>query len=750
MNNLGIHTLGQLFLCIVLILETGAAPFFLDKATSVTEFQYFSAPPDDCSDPNINLKVLNPHNASETMEAKFCEEGYPGQGSLWLKSNATVAHIVKILPDEGVENINSRAFITWGPDHWFQVGTDIRLHPGKRILVRTSRFGDTTEEQLAAVIVNISIASELLFKNNTPPPNLSKVEELYRYGVGLPFGAGETVTVLQCMDALKNGSKINVEDCLINVGESDTILDKVAGVLQKMGDAVTRNQLKGVLDAAKVAAGLGLILDLILEASDRYQDNDIWILYPPSTSELTPTPSNTSTVVLVDSSGSMNELDQSGKIKLEAARDAANNTLEVIKFENRAGGGTANQAGLVDFNFAARVDAQLSQDISSVQTALPSLFAEGGTGMPDGLKTGIDILSQDTSSSKKIIILLSDGMANIGHGNDQSLDMLAVRQQVLDQATRAGQEGICIYTVGFGIPGAIGTVSGEASIDEELLKQIPLNAGCGDNYNAQNATELGNVYVEIRHVSTGNVLLSQSGQIAQDQRLDIGNVQVPVNQSLLLYTLNWPGSQLDPILLDPRGKQVDSQYPDASLSLSSTIASIIIENPRSGNWRVAAKGVDVPEGLTAYNAILSTRQGAAVVAPALGPGIVVVVFALAAGGFAIYAHSQRKSTRGKPTPNAKPASRATLVGLSGPFTGQTAQLQASGLVIGRSSGCNLRLVDHAVSRHHARIRYAQGSWYLQDLGSSGGTFVNGARVTATVLNDDDRIRIGSTEFEFHQ
>jgi pSer/pThr/pTyr-binding forkhead associated (FHA) protein len=75
-------------------------------------------------------------------------------------------------------------------------------------------------------------------------------------------------------------------------------------------------------------------------------------------------------------------------------------------------------------------------------------------------------------------------------------------------------------------------------------------------------------------------------------------------------------------------------------------------------------------------------------------------------------------------------------------------MPASGLVIGRSASCNLRLADRAVSRHHARIRYAQGRWYLQDLGSSGGIYVNDVRETAKSLDNGDRIRIGSSEFEF--
>jgi hypothetical protein len=72
-----------------------------------------------------------------------------------------------------------------------------------------------------------------------------------------------------------------------------------------------------------------------------------------------------------------------------------------------------------------------------------------------------------------------------------------------------------------------------------------------------------------------------------------------------------------------------------------------------------------------------------------------------------------------------------------------------GFQIGRGSGCDLRLPDRAVSRQHARIRYAGGGWFLQDLDSTGGTFVNGQRVGAVRLGPGDHIQIGPDTFTFH-
>ena len=55
--------------------------------------------------------------------------------------------------------------------------------------------------------------------------------------------------------------------------------------------------------------------------------------------------------------------------------------------------------------------------------------------------------------------------------------------------------------------------------------------------------------------------------------------------------------------------------------------------------------------------------------------------------------------------------------------------------IGRETSCGIVLADRAVSRQHATFSWTApttqepGSWRLEDLGSSGGTFVNGMRLS---------------------
>jgi hypothetical protein len=448
-----------------------------------------------------------------------------------------------------------------------------------------------------------------------------------------------------------------------------------------------------------------------------------------------------STALVFDTSGSMQEADASGSgSKIQAAKSAGERILDIISAENKVPGTAASQVALIHFDSSAQLIASLSADMQTSRTALGSLIASGRTDMPDGLKLAIDSFQGTTASAKKIILLLSDGMPNVGLGSNDSLDEATVRQQVLDLATQAGKQNICIYTIGFGDPAGVG----DAYLDESFLKQVSANAGCGSYYNARNAIQLADVYVQLRHSSTGNVLLNQTGRISQGQLVDMGTANIPSNQALALFTLNWPGSRLDALLTDPTGKLVDNSYPGATISTANSIVSIILQNPKAGQWKIAAQGVDVPEGTTDYNAILSVRPNTATAVPP-SSGIPIVLLIVAGGGVLVYAIS-RSNRRATPALRARPG-YAYLVGLSGAALNQTFPL-SDGALIGRGSTCRIRLTELSVSRQHARLRVAQGAWFIQDLNSTYGTYVNGQRISATRLKDGDRIRIGSTELEF--
>lgn len=69
------------------------------------------------------------------------------------------------------------------------------------------------------------------------------------------------------------------------------------------------------------------------------------------------------------------------------------------------------------------------------------------------------------------------------------------------------------------------------------------------------------------------------------------------------------------------------------------------------------------------------------------------------------------------------------------------------ITIGRDPSCNLPLDDHTVSAHHARLSYRQGQWWVEDLRSTNGTFLNQVPVSLPlVVTTGDELRFGQVAF----
>jgi serine phosphatase RsbU (regulator of sigma subunit) len=85
----------------------------------------------------------------------------------------------------------------------------------------------------------------------------------------------------------------------------------------------------------------------------------------------------------------------------------------------------------------------------------------------------------------------------------------------------------------------------------------------------------------------------------------------------------------------------------------------------------------------------------------------------------------------------------SLVTVKGPNVGARFDLVEAGTVIGRQPDAAIYLESLAVSRHHARVLCDQGGWFVEDMGSSNGTYVNGQRVSGrTPLTERDVLQVG--------
>ncbi len=115
--------------------------------------------------------------------------------------------------------------------------------------------------------------------------------------------------------------------------------------------------------------------------------------------------------------------------------------------------------------------------------------------------------------------------------------------------------------------------------------------------------------------------------------------------------------------------------------------------------------------------------------------------------------SDRRAEKRKQAKPGRPKRGApTAVAIvEGAQAGETVSLSQAPLLIGRGHDAAIRLDDDYVSTRHARIGVSGEQWYVEDLGSTNGTYVGSNRITQpTALQLGTRVRIGKTVLELRK
>ncbi len=122
----------------------------------------------------------------------------------------------------------------------------------------------------------------------------------------------------------------------------------------------------------------------------------------------------------------------------------------------------------------------------------------------------------------------------------------------------------------------------------------------------------------------------------------------------------------------------------------------------------------------------------------------------------LFGVTQPRVARPQPKkPAKKPASSRKaprkLVVVQGSLAGTSINLGDTPVTIGRANDSTLVLTDDYASTRHARLFSRGGEWYVEDLGSTNGTFVDRSKVTQpTPVGQRIPIRIGKTVLELRR
>jgi pSer/pThr/pTyr-binding forkhead associated (FHA) protein len=112
--------------------------------------------------------------------------------------------------------------------------------------------------------------------------------------------------------------------------------------------------------------------------------------------------------------------------------------------------------------------------------------------------------------------------------------------------------------------------------------------------------------------------------------------------------------------------------------------------------------------------------------------------------------AERRVKKAKPAKPRKGVPTQVVI-LEGGNKGETVSLDDAPLLIGRGNDAAIRLDDDYVSTRHARIASSGDQWFVEDLGSTNGTYVGTSRISQpTTIQLGTQVRIGKTILELRK
>lgn len=219
-----------------------------------------------------------------------------------------------------------------------------------------------------------------------------------------------------------------------------------------------------------------------------------------------------STMLVIDRSGSMSEKAGTSGTKISNAKVAASSFVDIVARD------VENSFGLATFDSTGRLSSPLANNASAIKTQINAITTGGGTCIECGiLKANQEIATKKRAGVKNVVVLLTDGEANRIEGTSSNVSVSTAEQRATNAAINGyNASGTIFFTIGLG-----------NDVNSEFLTKLAEKTG-GQYYFSPTTDQLNGIYNQISQIiAKGSV----SGNVFNDTNangaLDAGEENLP-------------------------------------------------------------------------------------------------------------------------------------------------------------------------------------------------------------------------------
>lgn len=426
-----------------------------------------------------------------------------------------------------------------------------------------------------------------------------------------------------------------------------------------------------------------------------------------------------------------------------------------------------DQVGVVCFANEARIAAPLAPRAAWKPSVVAGLRADGGTNIAAGLDLAAHLFDAQAgtqaAATRGAMVLLSDGQPNIGAASPAELGAIA----------RSLRDRLSISTLGYGEDHSDAVLASIAESGGGGYAFIPSPEQCRIELarvvGAQVDAVADRVALELEPAP--GIIGTAAGELrlpdfcAGDQRIATFDLDVPAQAQLgavalgrLVLSYRRAGGDVRTVAVAVEVNVVERAAPrNAVAHALGLLRDGELARAEASRLVDAGRFADARHTLQCCLARIRDAHAEAP-SPRLSELLEQLVDDLAlidqrpdASARAAYRRGQHAMSPQYASPMLAgaygPIPKATVVVLTGAHAGKPIALGRE-MTIGRTPSADVQLHSANVSRLHTRIVASDGAFWVNDLGSTDGTRLNGSRITSHRLRDGDVIEIGDCRLLF--